>query len=65
MSTIYDIESQKKLQQHYRLKTVAEMCDVSEKTVYRWIYEGRIKAHRIGGSIRIPKSELVLLIQSV
>jgi len=65
VSTIFDIEAKQKLQQHYRIKEVAVMCAISEKTVYRWIYEKRIKAHRIGGSIRIPRTELLTIIQNV
>ncbi|NIR48291.1 helix-turn-helix domain-containing protein [candidate division KSB1 bacterium] len=52
-----------KLQQHYRLRDVAKMCAVSEKTVYRWVYEGRLKAHRIAGSVRVPRTELLKIIQ--
>jgi len=63
LDTIFDTESRQKLQQHYRLKEVAAMCAVSEKTVYRWIYEGRLKANRIGGSVRIPKTELLKIIE--
>jgi len=63
VATIYDIEANHKLQQHYRIKEVALLCSVNEKTVYRWISEHRLKAHRIAGSVRIPKSELVQLIQ--
>ncbi len=65
MDTIFDKECAIKLQQHYRLKDVAKMCAVSEKSVYRWIYDGRIKAHRIAGSVRIPRTELLKIIQPI
>ncbi|NIT74825.1 helix-turn-helix domain-containing protein [candidate division KSB1 bacterium] len=63
MQTIFDKEAAVKLQQHYRLRDVAKMCAVSEKTVYRWVYEGRLKAHRIAGSVRVPRTELLKIIQ--
>lgn len=50
-------------QKYYRLSAVAEMFDLSEKTVRRLITERRIKAKRIGGSIRIPHSELVKMVE--
>lgn len=43
----------------YRVKTVAEMFDVSPSTIYRAIETGRLEALQIGargarGSVRIP-----------
>ena len=58
MKSIYDSEAEKKLQQHYKIKSVAELYDISEKTVRRWIRAGKLKANRIGGSIRIPRHEI-------
>ncbi len=63
LRSIFDRESAVKLQKHYRIKDVASICAVSEKTVYRWIYQGRLKAHRIGGSVRIPRTELLKIIE--
>jgi excisionase family DNA binding protein len=63
LESIFDKEARVKLQQHYRLKDVAAMCCVSEKSVYRWVYEGKLKAHKIAGSIRIPRTELLKIIQ--
>ena len=51
METIFDNESAEKLQQHYKLKDIAKMFNVSEKSVYRWVYEGRLKANKIAGSL--------------
>ncbi|MCA9741405.1 helix-turn-helix domain-containing protein [candidate division KSB1 bacterium] len=50
-------------QKHYRLAAVAEMFDLSEKTVRRMVTERRIKAKRIGGSIRIPHAEVVKMVE--
>ena len=65
MGSIFDSEIAVKLQQHYSLKNVAEMLSVSEKTVYRWVYEGTLKAHRIAGCVRVPKTELIKIIQEI
>jgi excisionase family DNA binding protein len=53
------------LQKHYRIKDVAEICAVSQKIVYRWIYDGKLRPHRIGGNVRIPKTELLKFMQSI
>jgi len=65
MKSIYDIEVEKKVQQHYKIKTVAKLYDISEKTIRRWIKSGKLKANRIGGSIRIPRHEIEKFITSV
>ncbi len=65
MGSIFDNEIAVKLQQHYRLKDIAEMLSVSEKTVYRWVYERKLKAHRIAGSVRVPKTELLKIIKEI
>lgn len=44
--------------QHYRVKAVADMYDVSVSTIYRAIAAGDLDAVRIGtgkGAIRIPE----------
>lgn len=33
---------------------VARVCGVTERTVRRWLREGRLPAHRMGGRVRIP-----------
>jgi excisionase family DNA binding protein len=63
LGTIFDIEGAAKLQKHYRIKDVAEICAVSQKTVYRWIYDGKLRPHRIGGNVRVPKTELLKFIR--
>ena len=50
-------------QKYYRLKALAETFDISEKTLRRMITNRMIKAKRIGGSIRIPHSELSKIIR--
>ena len=50
-------------QQYYRLAKVAELFDVSEKTLRRMITNRQLKATRIGGSIRIPHEELAKIVR--
>ena len=50
-------------QQYYRLAKVAELFDVSEKTLRRMIVNRQLKAKRIGGSIRIPHEELMKVVR--
>ena len=65
MESIFDIEGKQKLQKHFKIKDVAEICAVSDKTVRRWIKKKEIKAHSIGGSIRIPLTELLKFIKPI
>jgi len=41
-----------------RIKEVADILDVSEKTVYRMASEGEIPAFKIGGSWRFKRTEI-------
>ncbi len=65
VSWIFDYHNAVKLRQHCRLRDVAEMCAVSEKTIYPWVYEGKLKTHRIAGSVRVPKTELLKIIRKI
>ncbi len=41
------------------VKLAAEILDVSELTVRRWIYKGYIRAYRVGPVlVRIPRTEI-------
>lgn len=43
----------------YTVQEVADILKVRRHTVYRWIYAGRLKAHRISrGVVRIEEQEL-------
>jgi excisionase family DNA binding protein len=63
MQTIYEQDIQTKMRKYYRVKEAAELFSVSEKTIRRWISDRFIKAVRIGGSVRIPISEMERVIQ--
>lgn len=45
------------LRKYYKIQAVAETLDVSERTVRRWIANGDLVAHRVGG-IRIADVDL-------
>ncbi len=59
-----DIDGKEKLQRHFRIKKVAELLDISEKTLRRMINEGEILAHRIRGRILIPRSEILKIVEA-
>jgi len=40
------------------VREAAEVLGVSQKTVYRWIKDGRLAAHRLGGQHFLEKSEV-------
>jgi PTS system nitrogen regulatory IIA component len=41
------------------VKDAARLLNVSEKTIYRWISDGKIPAHQIGEQYRFNRSELL------
>jgi PTS system nitrogen regulatory IIA component len=41
------------------VKDAAGLLNVSEKTIYRWIADGRIPAHQIGDQYRFNRAELL------
>jgi PTS system nitrogen regulatory IIA component len=41
------------------VREVAQYLDVSEKTVYRWINEGKIPHHRVDGQYRFNRTDLL------
>jgi len=46
-------------QKYYKISTLAEMFDMSIKTIRRRIADGKIQIVRIQGQIRIPHSEVI------
>jgi excisionase family DNA binding protein len=46
------------LPRFYAIKTVAEACEVSTRTVRRWIATGDLIVHRVNGVVRIGESDL-------
>lgn len=43
----------------FTVNEAAAALMVHPKTVYAWIYEGRVDAYRAGRALRIPRSGLI------
>lgn len=48
----------KEVSEMLKVKDVAAFFQVSERTVWNWIYSGKIKTVKIGGVLRIPEGEI-------
>lgn len=46
------------------VKQIAHKFDVTERTVRRWIDEGRLRTHRFGGAVRVSAEDLRDFIES-
>ncbi len=47
----------------YRVREVAEILGIAERTVWRWLREGRLKRVKVGGATLIPADEVERLIR--
>ena len=47
----------------YTPEQLAELLQVSKPAIYKWAQEGRIKAVRIGRTVRIPAAEVERLLR--
>jgi excisionase family DNA binding protein len=47
----------------YTPEQLAELLQVSKPAIYKWAQEGRIKAVRIGRTVRIPATEVERLVR--
>lgn len=43
----------------HTVKSIAQLADVAELTVRNWVSDGKIKAKKIGGVIRIQESQFM------
>jgi len=50
------------LERHYSTREVCEILGIANRTLRRWIKEGKVKAVNIGGRWRIPESEVKRLL---
>ena len=50
------------MERHYSTREVCEILGIANRTLRRWIKEGKIKAINIGGKWRIPESEIKRLL---
>jgi len=57
LSCIWGLLSMKDEEKMKTVKEFAEQFKVNKNTVYAWIWQGKIKAIKIGRAIRIPESE--------
>jgi len=49
----------------YKVCEVAEILNVSQVVIYKWIKNGLVKCIRIGGVIRIKESEIKRVMENV
>lgn len=49
----------------YTPQEVADLWKVTRRTVYGWIKSGRLKACKIGDTVRIAETELTAFIQPI
>ena len=50
------------MERHYSTREVCEILGIANRTLRRWIKEGKVKAVNIGGRWRIPESEVKRLL---
>lgn len=43
---------------YVRPKRFAELTGINERTVYKFIYDGKLRARKVGRTLSIPVSEL-------
>lgn len=46
------------MEKHYTTREVCEILGISNRTLRRWIAEGRVRAVNVYGRWRIPESEV-------
>ncbi len=50
------------MERHYSTREVCEILGITNRTLRRWIKEGKIRAINVGGRWRIPESEIKRLL---
>lgn len=53
----------KELEKLYTVKEVAELLKLSERTIWQYIEDGKLKKKQIFSNVRIPESELKRIIK--
>ena len=48
----------------YRVREVAEMLGIHERTAWHWLREGRLKRVKVGGTTLVPADEVARLIRT-
>ena len=54
----------KSSQKFYTVAQIAEVMEVSERTVWRWIAEGLLVVHRINALVRVSGTDFQALLTS-
>ncbi len=47
-----------RIEKMLRVRDVAERLGVSDRTVFRWLKEGKMTCHRLGSNLRISEADL-------
>jgi excisionase family DNA binding protein len=47
----------------HSIQSIAEMLDVSVKTVRRWINRGELPAHKLGNQWRVSRGDLEIFLK--
>lgn len=53
------------MERHYSTREVCKILGIANRTIRRWIKEGRLRAVNVGGGWRIPESEVKRLLGQV
>ena len=56
------VEDLKALPDFLIVEKFAELCEVTPRTIERWLQERKIDSVKLGGSIKIPKLEYLRLV---
>lgn len=51
------------MSQLYTLEEAAEKLSLAKRTLYNWVYEGKIKAVKVGGALRITEEEIKSMVK--
>ena len=54
----------RKISKFHSIRSVADALEVSDRTVRRWIERGCLKAHHMGGVVRISDNDLDDFVQA-
>jgi len=53
------------IEQHYSIKSAAQLLDVCDRTIRREIKRKGLNIHRVSGRIRIPESQIIKILEIV
>jgi excisionase family DNA binding protein len=51
--------------EYYKVSEISTLFKVSKQAVYGWIAEGKLRAVKVGGAVRIPKSALEPFVHAI